>query len=479
MQHFDFIVIGSGPAGQRAAIQAEKLGKNVAVIEQRSAVGGVSVHTGTIPSKTLREAALYLSGWSQRGLYGHSYRLKNKVTIDDLVNRLNITLEHEVEVIRHQLARNNAVTIHGTATFVDDHKISVTSETGNINEYTADKFLIATGTRPVRPENIEFDNETVIDSDGILQLKKLPRTMAIVGSGVIGVEYASIFSTLDIKVSLIDGRKEMLGFLDHELVEELTHHMRGNNIMLRLGEKVTEVKHDHNDHVITMLESGKRLCTDIVLFAAGRIGCTYGIKPENAGVKTDDRRRISVNEHFQTEVPHIYAAGDVIGFPSLASTSMEQGRRAACHAFGASISTQPKFFPFGIYAVPEISTIGLNERELTEKKIPYEVGVARIRETARGQIIGLETGILKLLIGQEDHKILGVHIIGEGATELIHIGQAVLLLDGKLEYFLENVFNYPTLAEAYKIAALDAWNRISCLNNGDRAINCSPQETSN
>ncbi|MCK5092337.1 MAG: Si-specific NAD(P)(+) transhydrogenase [Gammaproteobacteria bacterium] len=467
MQHFDFIVIGSGPAGQRAAVQAKKIGKNVAVIEQRTAVGGVSVHTGTIPSKTLREAALYLSGWNQRGLYGHSYRLKKQVTLEDLINRLNITLTHEVEVIRAQLARNNAVVIHGTATFVDANTIKVESETGEINQYTADKFLIATGTRPIRPENITFDNETIIDSDGVMNLKKLPHTMAIIGAGVIGVEYASIFSILDIKVTLVDGRPNILSFLDYELVEELTHLMRENKIILRLGEKVAEVNHNSSGHVITVLESGKRLCTDLVLVAAGRIGCTYGIKPENAGVKTDEQRRIKVNEHFQTEVPHIYAAGDVIGFPSLASTSMEQGRRAACHAFGASSTIQQQFFPFGIYAVPEISTIGMNEQELTEKKIPYETGVARIRETARGQIMGLENGILKLLIGLDDRKILGVHIIGEGATELIHIGQAVLVLDGKLDYFLENVFNYPTLAEAYKIAALDAWNRISCLNGNE------------
>lgn len=460
MNKYDFIVIGSGPAGQRAAIQAEKLGKNVAIIEQRSVVGGVSVHTGTIPSKTLREAALYLTGWNQRGLYGRSYRLKQQVTIDDLMNRLNITLQHEIEVIQHQLSRNDVTVIEGTASFVTPNRIKVTGPEGNVTEYEAEKILISTGTRPVRPEGIEFNDESILDSDGILQLKKMPKSMAIIGAGVIGVEYASIFTTLDVKVTLIDGRSDMLGFLDRELVDELTHHFRDCGTVVRLNETVAGCEKNANGQVTTLLESGKRLHSDLVLFASGRMGCTYGLDLENAGLTPDSRRRIKVNENFQTDVPHIYAAGDVIGFPSLASTSMEQGRRAACHAFAVCSSGQPEKFPFGIYAVPEISTVGLNEQELTEKKIPYEAGVARLRETARGQIMGLDSGILKLLVGLEDRKILGVHILGEGATELIHIGQAAMVLGGTLDYFLENVFNYPTLAEAYKMAALDAYNRI-------------------
>lgn len=460
MHQYDLLVIGSGPAGQRGAIQAAKLGKNVAIIEQRAVVGGVSVHTGTIPSKTLREAVLYLTGWNQRSLYGRGYRLKEHITIDDLMTRLHVTLQHEIEVIQHQLLRNDVHTIRGVASFVDANTVHVEGPDGDTTEYRAEKILIATGTRPIRAEGIPFDDETVIDSDAIVHLKRLPRSMAVVGGGVIGMEYASIFSTLDVPVTLIDGRKNLLPFLDEELVEELVHHMRDRGMLLRLGEKVATVEHDNNGQVVTYLESGKRLTTDVVLFAAGRMGSTYGLKLENAGLQTDERRRIAVNENFQTTQPHIYAAGDVIGFPSLASTSMEQGRRAACHAFGICESGQPTHFPFGVYSVPEISMVGMTEQELTDKRIPYEVGMAHFRETARGQIMGLDVGILKLLVGLEDRRILGVHILGEGATELIHIGQAVLVLDGTLDYFLENVFNYPTLAEAYKIAALDAWNRI-------------------
>lgn len=460
MHRFDFLVIGSGPAGQRAAIQAAKLGKNVAIIEQRTVVGGVSVHTGTIPSKTLREAALYLTGWNQRGLYGRSYRLKNKVTIDDLMTRLHITLQHEIEIIQHQLTRNNVTVIEGTASFIDPHCIQVVNISGDITEYQADHILIATGTRPVRPDNVPFDNDCVFDSDGVLNIRRMPRSMAVIGAGVIGVEYASIFATLDVKVTLIDGRSQMLDFLDRELTEELTHNMRDNGILLRLNENLARVEVTEDNKVTTHLESGKRLTTDMVLVAAGRMGSTYGLKLENAGITPDSRRRIRVNDNLQTEVPHIYAAGDVIGFPSLASTSMEQGRRAACHAFGYCSASQPHHFPFGIYAVPEMSMVGMTEQELTGKKVPYETGVARLRETARGQIMGLDSGVLKILVGLEDRRILGVHILGEGATELIHIGQAVLVLGGTLEYFIENVFNYPTLAEAYKMAALDAWNRM-------------------
>lgn len=461
MHRYDFLVIGSGPAGQRAAIQAAKLGKSVAIVERKEVVGGVSVHTGTIPSKTLREAALYLSGWNQRGLYGQGYRLKEHVTIDDLMTRLHITLQHEISIIQDQLQRNGVNVIYGAGSFKDPNTIKVESSNGEITYYEADRILIATGSRPVKNDNIPFDNDSIIDSDALLQMKKTPKTMAIIGAGVIGVEYASIFGTLDTKVTLIDGRHDLLGFLDHELVEELLHYMRERGTMIKLGEKVAGVEKNGNGQVVTRLESGKRIVTDVVLFAAGRMGSTYGLALENAGITPDERRRIKVNDHFQTEVDHIYAAGDVIGFPSLASTSMEQGRLVACHAFGICDSAPPEHFPFGIYAVPEISMIGMNEQELTEKKIPYETGIARLRETARGQIMGLESGILKLLVNAETKKILGVHILGEQATELIHIGQAVLTLGGTLDYFLENVFNYPTLAEAYKVAALDAWNRIS------------------
>ena len=461
MHRYDFLVIGSGPAGQRAAIQAAKLGKSVAIIERKTAIGGVSVHTGTIPSKTLRQAVLYLTGWDQRGLYGQGYRLKKNLTIDDLMQRVQITLQHEIQVMQHQLARNGVTVIEGNAAFMDAKRLCIETATGDIQELYGEKILIATGTRPIRPDNIDFDNDAIIDSDGILNMNRLPRSMTIIGAGVIGAEYASIFNTLDIKVTLVDGRLTLLDFLDRELVDEFLHQLRDNGTMIRLNEKVAGVEHTGNGQVITYLESGKRMRSDIVMFAAGRIGCTYNLKVENAGLATDDRRRIKVNSNYQTQVPHIYAAGDVIGFPSLASTSMEQGRLAACHAFNHAANCQPAHFPFGVYAVPEMSMVGRTEQELTADKIPYEAGIARLRETARGQIMGLNEGILKILFSLEDRRVLGVHILGEGATELIHIGQAALVLGGTLDYFIENVFNYPTLAEAYKVAALDAWNRIA------------------
>lgn len=462
MHRYDFLVIGSGPAGQRAAIQAAKLGKTVVMIERRHMLGGCSVHTGTIPSKTLREAALYLTGWDQRGLYGRSYRLKSDLTTDDLMQRLNITLQHEMEVINNQLARNGIPIIEGTASFRDPHTVEVETPQGDIEEFRADKILIAVGSRPVRPEGIPFDNERVIDSDGVLQLKRLPSTMTVVGAGVIGVEYASIFSTMDVEVTLVDGRDSILGFLDREIVDELRHYLRKNGVTLRLGETVSEVDTRDDGTISIQLQSGKRLRCELALFAAGRIGSTYALKLDNAAVEADERRRIKVNENYQTSVEHIYAAGDVIGFPALASTSMEQGRLVARHAFGQQGNgAPPDYFPFGIYAVPEMSMVGLTEEELTEKQIPYEVGTAQLRETARGQIMGLNEGILKMLFSLDDRRLLGVHIIGADATELIHIGQAALVLGGTVDYFVENVFNYPTLAEAYKVAALDAWNRMA------------------
>jgi len=461
MKQYDFVVIGSGPAGQKAAIQAAKFAKRAAVIERRSLIGGVAVHTGTIPSKTLREAVLYLTGWNQRGLYGYGYRLKPQVTIDDLMQRLHITLKHEIEVMQDQLARNDVEVIQGIASFTAEHHLQVKSAAGEILEVEADKILIASGTEPQRPEGIPFDNTTIIDSDGIVNLKTLPKTMIIVGAGVIGVEYASIFSVLDIEVTLVDGRDTLLEFLDREIVDEFVHYMRQRGITLRLGEKVAGVEKDANGRVITTLESGKRLRAELVMFAAGRVGTTAELRLNNAGIATDNKQRIPVNEQYQSVVPHIYAAGDVIGFPSLASTSMEQGRMAACNAFGQSSSSRPAHFPFGIYGVPEMSMVGVTEQELTAKKNPYETGTAHLWETARGQIMGLEDGMLKIIFSAKDQRLLGVHILGEGATELIHIGQAVLVLEGTLQYFLETVFNYPTLAEAYKIAALDVWNRIS------------------
>jgi len=461
MSHYDFIVIGSGPAGKRAAIQATKLGKSALLIEKDSMVGGVTVHTGTIPSKTLRETVLFLSGWRQRGIYGRSYKVKENITVDDLTQRLQSTITHEVEIIQHQLMRNNVEILHGHARFKDEHTVAVEDSEGTLTEYSADNFLICVGTKTRRPENIPFDGQSIIDSDEIIHLDQMPKKLLVVGGGVIGMEYATIYKALDIEVTILESNDYILGFVDKEIVEEFIHHLRDSNISLRLDEQISSIEKRDDGKVICRLKSGKSILVDTVLFAAGRQGVTDDLALENVGVITDHRGRITVNENYQTNVPHIYAAGDVIGFPSLASTSMEQGRAAACHAFDAEVHSQPELFPYGIYSVPEISMVGLTEKECNDRGISFEIGIARFRETARGQIIGLREGMLKMLFSVETHKLLGVHIVGEGATELVHIGQAVISLGGTLDYFVQTVFNYPTLAEAYKVAALDAYNKMN------------------
>ncbi len=462
MVDFDMIVIGSGPSGRRAAVQSAKLGKRTLVIERGRRVGGVSVHTGTIPSKTLRETVLNLSGWRERGFYGRSYRVKQDIDAADLMARLHKTLDHEVEVLEHQFSRNNVRTARGEGAFVDPHTVEVTADSGDIHHFTAEFILIACGTRPFRPGHVPFDGTYVFDGDELLELPKLPRSLTVIGAGVIGVEYATIFSALDVGVTLIEPRETFLDFIDKELIEEFVHDLRDRNVALRLGSPVTAIEMRPDGRVATTLGNGRRIVSEMLLFAAGRMGATATLDLPAAGIEVDHRGRIAVQpKTLQTAVPHIYAAGDVIGFPSLASTSMEQGRLAACHAFGLEPPPPPEFFPYGIYAVPEISTVGLTEEEVRGRDIPYECGIARFRETSRGHIMGLETGMMKMLFSLKTRRLLGVHIVGEGATELIHIGQAVLNLKGKIDYFIENSFNYPTLAEAYKIAALDAWNRMS------------------
>lgn len=461
MNSYDLIVIGSGPAGQKAAIQAAKLGKKVAIIERKSEVGGVSLHTGTIPSKTLRESVLHLSGWRLRNFYGNSYRVKEDITAQDIQKRLHVTLEHEMEIMKHQLNRNGVKVLGGHARFVDEHQVSVTSADGSQHIYSAHYFLIAVGTRPHRPDHIPFDGQTILDSDDILTIAELPRSMIVVGAGVIGLEYATIFSALDIEITLVDAQESLMDFLDKEIVDELLYVMRDRNMTVLLGEKVIDIHTDDRKRVVTKLASGKHVVSDMALFAAGRQGATDQLAVDKAGLLTDKRGRLAVNESYQTEKPHIYAAGDVIGFPSLASTSMEQGRLSACHAFGLPCYSRPETFPFGIYSVPEISMVGATEQELKKQQTPYEVGSVRMRETARGQIMGIREGMLKMLFSIEDQRLLGVHIIGTGATEAVHIGQAVMSLGGTLDYFVDSVFNYPTLAEAYKVAALDAWNKLS------------------
>ncbi|MBY4630355.1 Si-specific NAD(P)(+) transhydrogenase [Rhizobium sp. H4] len=461
MFQYDLVVVGSGPAGRRGAIQAAKLGKKVLVIEQGKRVGGVSVHTGTIPSKTLRETALNLSGWRERGFYGRSYRVKQEISAEDLRRRLLITLDHEVEVLEHQFARNRVHHIRGKASFVDASTLQVIKDDGEVTQVSAASVLLAVGTKPFRPDYIPFDGKTVLDSDELLDIQELPRSMIVIGAGVIGIEYATIFSALDTAVTVIDPKATMLDFIDKEIIEDFTYQLRDRNMKLLLGQKADKVETLDNGKVELTLDSGRRLTTDMVLFAAGRMGATDTLNLEAIGLVADSRGRLKVNpETFQTSVPNVYAAGDVVGFPSLASTSMEQGRIAARVAIGAVAKEPPKYFPYGIYAVPEISTCGLTEEEMKERGIPYECGIARFRETSRGHIMGLDTGLLKLIFSLKTRRLLGVHIVGEGATELVHIGQAVLNLKGTVEYFVENTFNYPTLAEAYKIAGLDAWNRM-------------------
>ncbi|MCF0088266.1 putative soluble pyridine nucleotide transhydrogenase [Streptomyces sp. MH192] len=453
------IVIGSGPGGQKAAIAAAKLGRTVAVIDRPDRLGGVSLHTGTIPSKTLREAVLYLTGLTQRDLYGQSYRLKENITVTDLTARTEHVVGREVDVIRSQLSRNHVALLAGTARFEDEHTLVLEEPEGEGRTLTAEHIVIATGTRPARPSTVEFDGRTILDSDNVLHLERVPRSMAIVGAGVIGMEYASMFAALGSKVTVVEQRPGMLDFCDAEVVESLKYHLRDLAVTFRFGETVSAVER-HTNGTLTVLASGKKIPADAVMYSAGRQGLTDGLALEKAGLGADKRGRIAVDEHYRTSVPHIYAVGDVIGFPALAATSMEQGRAAAYHACGEPVHPMHDLQPIGIYTIPEISFIGRTEAQLTEECVPFEVGMSRYRELARGQIIGDSHGMLKLLVSPQDRKLLGVHCFGTGATELIHIGQTVMGCGGTVDYLVDAVFNYPTLAESYKVAALDATNRI-------------------
>jgi NAD(P) transhydrogenase len=457
---FDVLVLGSGPGGQKAAIAAAKLGRRVAVAERRHMIGGVCINTGTIPSKTLREAVLYLTGLSQREIYGQSYRLKDDITVADLAARTQHVIGREVDVIRNQLSRNRVKVLSGTARFTDPHTLSVVDESGRTAQVTAEKVVIAVGTRPARPNTVDFDDETIIDSDGIIHLERVPRSMVVVGAGVIGIEYASMFAALGTKVTVVERRDRMLEFCDPEITEALKYHLRDLAVTFRFRETVASVERHPPLGAVTVLESGKRIAADTVMYSAGRQGTAEELDLDKAGLAADARGRIQVDEHFRTAVAHIYAVGDVIGFPALASTSMEQGRLAAHHACDEPVRAMNQIQPIGIYTIPEISFIGRTEDELTDARIPFEVGIARYRELARGQIAGDSYGMLKLLVEPETHKLLGVHVFGTGATEIIHIGQAVMGCQGTVDYLVDAVFNYPTLAESYKVAALDAMNKI-------------------
>ena len=465
MQKYDVIVIGSGPAGKTAAIQAAKLGRSVTIVDGLAQVGGVCVHTGTIPSKTMRETVLNLTGWRERGFYGRSYRVKQDITFEDLMERLNLTLQREVDILEDQLKRNGVEIICGHGRFVNGTTLEVDTENGDIVNLTAERIIITVGTRTYRPDYVPFNGKTVIDSDEVTCMDQLPRSMTIIGAGVVGVEYATIFKTLDINVTLIEPREQMLDFVDKEILMHFRHDIVDAGLRLQFGQKVSRIQTKSNGTCVVHLESGRAFASDMVLFAAGRVGATDKLGLDKLGLEVDHRGRLEVNEKFQTAVPNVYAAGDVIGFPSLASTSLEQGRIAVLHALGEPVHTIPEFFPYGIYAVPEMSTVGMTEEEVIERKIPYEVGIVPLRETSRGKVMGLESGMIKTIFSTKSRRLLGVHIVGEGATELIHIGQAVLTLKGTLDYFLENAFNYPTLAEAYKVAALYAHNRMVALED--------------
>ncbi len=463
MDKYDMIVIGSGPAGQKAAIAAAKLGQRAVIIERRDMVGGVCINTGTIPSKTLREAVLYLTGLTQRELYGQSYRVKDEITVGDLSARTSHVIGREIDVIRNQLTRNHVTLVSGSAQFVDPHTIVVVDHDGHHHELCADKIIIAVGTRPARPATVDFDGRTIVDSDQILNLDKVPGSMVVVGAGVIGVEYASMFAALGTKVTIVEKRASMLEFCDKEIIEALQYQLRDLAVTFRYSESVREVQ-KHPAGTLTVLESGKKIPADTVLYSAGRQGVTDALNVAAAGLSASDRGRVVVNEHFQTEIEHIYAVGDVIGFPALAATAMEQGRRATYHAFGEPVGSKlGDLQPIGIYTIPEISFVGRTEEELTRDNVPFEVGVSRYRELARGAILGDSYGMLKILVHAESRELLGVHVFGTNATELVHIGQTVMGCGGTIDYLVDAVFNYPTLAESYKVAALDAVNKMRAI----------------
>jgi NAD(P) transhydrogenase len=459
MRKFDLIVIGSGPAGQRAAIQGAKCGRKVAVIEQREVIGGACINTGTIPSKTMREAVMHLSGFQFQGIYVINYHVKEKITMADLGFRVNQVIKTEVDVTQAQLARNGVEVIIGRASFIDSTHVRATNSSGQV-DLEAPLTIIATGTKPAVSSKVPLNGRTIVNSDQILTIPEIPRTLIVVGGGVIGVEYACMFAILGVRVILIEKRPRLLEFADGEIVEALAYHLRDHRVTLRLNEEVASVEEIAGGGVVANLQSNKKILGDALLYAVGRQGNVDEMNLEAAGLAADSRGRIEVDAEYHTKVPNIFAAGDVIGFPSLASVSMEQGRIAAANALGLKIQSNPATYPYGIYTIPEISFTGKTEEQLTEEDVPYEVGLAYYRETARGQIRGDTTGRLKIIFHRETREILGVHIIGEGASELLHIGQAVMILKGTVDYFVETVFNYPTLAECYKQAAFNGINKL-------------------
>ena len=467
MTKVDLLVIGSGPAGQRAAIQGVKLGKTVMIVEKKRAVGGVCVNTGTIPSKTLREAVLYLSGFRQRNIYGRSYSVKRDVTFRDLNVRIRYVVGHEIEVARDRLMRTGVEIVHGTASFQSSNIVNIQQEAG-VRTVEAQKIIIATGTKPYHSERVPFNGRSIVDTDMIFEesfeLERVPKSILIIGTGVIGTEYACMFAAMGTDVRLLDRRTELFRFVDSEICEALTYHMRNERVTFYFGKDFIKVEVDADGKVVTTLENQRQIKTDMLMFASGRTGAIDELNLAAAGVAVSDRGLITVDKDLRTNVPNIFAAGDIVGFPALASTSMEQGRMACCNAFGIPFFCDTTLMPYGIYTIPEISMVGCTEQELSQQGVPYEIGLARYREVSKGTILGDDSGMLKLIFHQKTGRLLGVHILGEGASELLHIGQAVMAFNGAISYFVDTVFNYPTLAEAYKIAALNGLKRVGAQN---------------
>ena len=460
MRSYDMLVVGSGPAGQKAAIQAAKLSKCVALIEKATQLGGTSLNTGTLPSKTLKDTIEYFHGFARRGFPHLDAELAGRITLPDLMARKDQVIKTEVAVITDQLQRNGIEVIQGTAGFVDPHTLSVARWDGRVDHVRASVIVLATGSRPRRPSEIPFDDLTVCDSDSFLTTVRHPSSIIVIGGGVIGTEYASMLAAFGIGVTLIDRRTQLLRFMDQEITQVLDSQMRHNGVSMRTGEEHLGIAVNGQGRPVVQLRDGETVTADMLLYTTGRIGNTEALNLAAVGLTTDKQGQLQVNSHYQTAIPHIYAAGDVIGFPALAATAMEQGRLAACHAFQVSDAHEIKVIPYGIYSIPEASMVGKTEEELTTASVPHASGRAYYREMARGHISGDLHGLLKVIFHRDTRALLGVHIVGPGATELIHIGQSVLTYGGTVEYFVHNVFNYPTMAECYRTAALDGLNRL-------------------
>lgn len=458
-RQYDLIVIGSGPAGEKGAAQAAYFGKRVAIVERAEHVGGAGINTGTVPSKTLRETALYFSGLRQRGLYGIDYSLKENLSVRDFMHREHVVVEKERHIIERNIQRHSIDLIHGTASLVDAHTVKVDSSQDK-TLLTAEFILIATGSSPYHPPEIPFDGDLIYDSDSILHMNRIPKTMAVVGGGVIGTEYASIFTALGVDVTLIEPKERILPFIDSEIIERLRYQLSLIGLHFALGDKMTEIsRHEH--HVHLTLEKAGEMEFDIALIASGRTSNVEGLGLEQVGVGMGNRGLVIVNEKYQTSVPNIYAAGDVIGFPALASTSMEQARVAMVDAFDLEYKERMSpVLPLAVYTIPEMSSVGLTEDDCIAKNIPCLLGRAYYENNARGQIIGDMSGMIKLVFSPNDKKLLGAHIIGEQASELIHIASHVMMANGSIDAFIDAVYNFPTLADAYKYAAYDGLGNL-------------------